>query len=58
MRQWYAFVGRASYRGTHELENEFVILNQVPRGAVVQAIPASRVAPLMVDENGLLVPGS
>jgi hypothetical protein len=40
-----------------QLEDEFVILNQVPPGAVVQAIPASRVAPLMVDANGLLVPG-
>jgi hypothetical protein len=40
-----------------QLENELVILNQVPPGAVVQAIPASRVAPLMVDGNGLLVPG-
>jgi hypothetical protein len=40
-----------------QLENEFVILNQVPPGAVVQAIPASRVAPLMVDANGQLVPG-
>ncbi len=41
-----------------QLENEFVILNQVPPGAIVQAIPASRVAPLMVDANGLLAPGS
>jgi hypothetical protein len=41
-----------------QLENELVILNQVPPGAIVQAIPASRVAPLMVDANGLLVPGS
>lgn len=39
------------------LENEFVILNQVPQGAVVQTIQASRVAPLMVDPNGQLVPG-
>jgi hypothetical protein len=38
-------------------ESEYVILNQVPPGAIVQAIPASRVAPLMVDANGLLVPG-
>lgn len=40
------------------LENEHIILNQVPPGAIVQVIPASRVAPLMVDENGLLVPGN
>ena len=39
------------------LEHEFIILNQVPPGSVVQAIPASRVAPLMVNESGLLVPG-
>jgi hypothetical protein len=40
-----------------QLENEFVILNQVPPGAIVQAIPASEVSPLMVNAEGLLVPG-
>lgn len=40
-----------------QLENEYVILNQVPPGAIVQAIPSSEVAPLMVDANGRLVPG-
>jgi hypothetical protein len=40
-----------------QLESELVILNEVPPGAVVQAIPASKVAPLMVDANGQLVPG-
>jgi hypothetical protein len=40
------------------IENEFIILNQVPRGSVVQAIPANRVAPLLVDENGLLISGA
>lgn len=39
------------------LENEYVILNQVPEGSIVQVIPASRVAPLLVNENALLVPG-
>jgi hypothetical protein len=39
------------------VESEHVILNQVPRGSIVQAIPASRVAPLSVNESGLLVPG-
>ncbi|MFL5863998.1 MAG: DUF4157 domain-containing protein [Solirubrobacteraceae bacterium] len=41
-----------------KLEGERVIFHQVPSGAVVQAIPASRVAPLMVDQEGLLVPGN
>jgi len=40
-----------------QLENEFVILNQVPAGSIVRVIPAQRVAPLMVNESGLLVPG-
>ncbi|TWS99637.1 DUF4157 domain-containing protein [Reyranella sp. CPCC 100927] len=40
-----------------QLENEFVILNQVPSGSIVRMIPAQRVAPLMVNESGLLVPG-
>jgi hypothetical protein len=40
-----------------QLENEYIILNQVPSGSIVRAIPAQRVAPLMVDESGLLIPG-
>lgn len=40
-----------------QLENEYVILNRVPSDSVVQMIPASRVAPLTVDDMGLLVPG-
>jgi hypothetical protein len=39
------------------LEDELVILNQVPPGAIVQKMPASLVAPLRVDASGLLVPG-
>jgi len=38
-------------------EDEYVILNQVPAGGIVKAIPVSEVAPLLVDANGLLVPG-
>jgi hypothetical protein len=40
-----------------QLESEYVILNQVPPGGVVQSISASRVASLLVDGSGLLVPG-
>ncbi len=40
-----------------QLENELIILNQVPKGSIVQMIPGKTVAPLMVDENGLLVHG-
>jgi|HubBroStandDraft_1064217.scaffolds.fasta_scaffold100704_2 hypothetical protein len=39
------------------IEDEYVILNQVPPGGVVQAIPAERIAPLVVDGDGFLVPG-
>jgi hypothetical protein len=39
------------------LENEFVILNSVPEGSIVTTISARRVAPLLVNESGLLVPG-
>jgi len=31
--------------------------DQVPAGGIVKAIPVSAVAPLLVDANGLLVPG-
>jgi len=40
-----------------QLENELIILNSVPSGSIVQTISASRVAPLLVNESGLLVPG-
>lgn len=40
-----------------QMENEHIILNRVPPRGVVNAIPASRVAPLTVDANGLLAPG-
>lgn len=40
-----------------QLESEFIILNSVPSGSIVKVIPASRIAPIMVDEAGLLVPG-
>jgi len=39
------------------LESEYIIFDQVPSGAIVKSIPASTVAPLMVNESGLLVPG-
>lgn len=38
-------------------ESEFIILNSVPSGSIVKVIPASRVAPILVDEAGMLVPG-
>lgn len=41
-----------------QLESEYVILNSVPSGSIIKVIPASRVAPLLVDEAGLLVPGA
>ena len=44
------------WQGLH-LEDEFIILNQVPPGGIVNMIPASRIAPLVVDEFGLLTPG-
>lgn len=40
------------------LEGEHVILNRIPPGSIVEVIPASRVAPLLVDESGLLIPGA
>jgi hypothetical protein len=41
-----------------QLESEFIILNSVPSGSIVKVIPASRIAPIMVDDSGLLVPGA
>ena len=38
-------------------ENEVIIFNQVPKDSIVHMFPAKRVAPLTVDENGLLAPG-
>lgn len=38
-------------------ESEYVILNEVPAGTIVEAIPASRVSPILVDDTGLLIPG-
>lgn len=38
-------------------EDEFVVLNEVPAGGIIKAIPVSDLAPLLVDANGLLVPG-
>lgn len=38
-----------------QIENEWVILNQLPEGAVVRAIPARSVAPLNVDKFGRLI---
>ncbi len=52
----HAAIPPRGWQGLH-LENEYVILNQVPAGSIVQVIPASRVAPLTVNENALLVPG-
>jgi hypothetical protein len=40
-----------------QLESEYIILNRVPPQSIVEAIPANRVAPIMVNEQGLLVPG-
>lgn len=39
------------------VENEWVVLNQLPRGAVVNAIPAMNLPALEVDAMGQLVPG-
>ncbi|NJD07023.1 MAG: DUF4157 domain-containing protein [Methylococcaceae bacterium] len=44
------------WQGLH-LENEFIILDQVPPGGVVNVIPANKIAPLVVDQYGLLTPG-
>ena len=39
------------------LEDEHIIFNRIPPGSIVQAIPASRVAPLTVNKDSLLAPG-
>jgi hypothetical protein len=41
----------------YEAEDEFVFLNDVPPGSIVQVIPANRIPAIMVDDaTGLLVP--
>jgi hypothetical protein len=40
-----------------QLESEYVILNQIPHGSIIKTIPAGRIAPLTVNEQGLLAPG-
>jgi len=40
-----------------KLENEFVILNQVPPDTIVKVILARRVAPIRIDDLGQMVPG-
>jgi len=40
------------------VEKEWVVLNQMPRGAVIDAIPASRIPALEVDKFGKLIPGT
>lgn len=40
-----------------QLESEYIILNSVPSGSIMKVIPARSIAPLMVDDAGLLVPG-
>jgi hypothetical protein len=40
------------------IEKEYVILNSVPSGSIVRVIPASQLAPITVNEAGLLVPGT
>jgi len=40
------------------LEKEFTIFNSVPSGSVLRVIPAHEVAPLTVNGQGLMVPGT
>ena len=40
-----------------EQEMERTIFNSLPPGSIVRVIPARQVAPLMVNENGLLAQG-
>jgi hypothetical protein len=39
------------------VENEWVILNQVPPGSVIDAVPAASIPSLTVDASGRLIPG-
>jgi hypothetical protein len=39
------------------VEHEWVILNQVPYGAVIDAVPATSLPTLTVDASGRLIPG-
>lgn len=41
-----------------QLEGEHVIFNQIPPGSIVKTLPARSVAPITVNESGLLVPGA
>ncbi len=40
-----------------ELEDEWTIFNKVPPGGIVKVIPANQIAPLRVDDRGLLTLG-
>jgi hypothetical protein len=40
------------------LESEYIILNSVPSGSIMRVIPASRISPIVVNDSGLLVPGT
>jgi hypothetical protein len=50
-----AAIAPRPWQGLH-MEDEYIILNQVPPGSIIQAIPAKRVAPLTIDDNSLLAP--
>lgn len=39
------------------VENEWIVLHEIPQDAIVRVIPASRIPPLMADDFGQLVPG-
>ena len=41
-----------------EIENEFIILNEIPDRAVIQAVPARTIAPINVDGSGQLISGA
>lgn len=41
-----------------KLEDEYTIFNQIPKGSIIQIIPASRIPALTVDGNGLLAPAT
>lgn len=41
----------------YRAEAEHIILNQVPAGSIVRAIPSGEIGPLWVDETGQLVAG-
>jgi hypothetical protein len=39
------------------VENEWIVLHEIPQDAIVRVIPASRIPPLTADGSGRLVPG-